>query len=181
MPTWLTMQIIIGLSWFTVWSVIGIFRYARVGYPFNKKDAFKIVYYFYFPCSYLLTIILVESFILIKGGFKFFNTAQLIIPSILLITLVSEFLYYKKKKVANQKIEQRISTKRQECLKWFDKFTFIDESKIKIQIYNTNQSIKGKAIVRDVTSEEAMELKKFEELLPQNISLLIVKKKLILN
>ncbi|MFE5749740.1 hypothetical protein, partial [Bacillus tropicus] len=100
-----------------------------------------------------------------------------IIPCILLLILFLVLMYYQIQKKNEKNIEQDIFYKRQECLDWFRNFSFVDESKVQIQIYDTKNSIVGKAIVSNVTDEEAMELKASKDSFPENISLLILKKK----
>ncbi|MGN4820886.1 hypothetical protein [Bacillus cereus group sp. MYBK139-2] len=62
-------------------------------------------------------------------------------------------------------------------MEWFRNFSFVDEKKVQIQIYDIKNSIAGKAIISNVTDEEAMELKASKDSFPENISLLILKKK----
>ncbi|MEM5638680.1 hypothetical protein AAHH71_09695 [Bacillus toyonensis] len=66
--------------------------------------------------------------------------------------------------------------KKQECIKWFERFSFADENRIEIRLYKSGENIKGKLIVKKVTNEEEEELKANRKFLPENISLLIFKK-----
>lgn len=177
MPNWLIVQLAIGLLWFITWSIIGIFRSRKVSFLFDKKDAFKLVYYICLPISYFVTVILIEIISLLKKGWDTFSFAQLVIPCILLLMLFSVLMYYQIQKKNEKNIEQNIYHKRQECLEWFRNFSFVDEKKVQIQIYDIKNSIAGKAIISNVTDEEAMELKASKDSFPENISLLILKKK----
>ncbi|WP_242284880.1 hypothetical protein LS996_22970 [Bacillus cereus] len=178
MPKWLIIQLAIGLLWFIIWSIIGVFRSQKVGFLFDKKDIFKLVYYIALPISYFLTIVFVEVIFLFKFGLDSFGVNHTIIPFTLIAILFLVYRYYQMQKKDEKKTEQAIYYKRQECLEWFRNFSFVDENKVQIQIYDTKNSIVGKAIISNVTDEEAMELKASKDSFPENISLLILKKKI---
>ncbi|MEF7556202.1 hypothetical protein [Bacillus thuringiensis] len=177
MATWLTIQITIGVVLFLFWSVVALSRAWGIGFLVNKKDIFKLMYGFFYPVSYFIVLIVIEGIIILKRGWSSFGYMQLLLPSILFIIIFVELCLYKKQKKDSEKKAQDISTKKEECLNWFRKFSFANDEQIQIQLYETKQRIVGKVIVKNVTDNEEKELRAYEELLPQDISLLILKKK----
>lgn len=176
MATWLMIQIIIGIVLFVFWSIVAMFRSSKSGYPFNAKDVFKLIYAFFFPVSYLMILSLMG---IAMNGKMFFSASHLLIPLVISIYLGLVLITYQKQKFVEKKKEQHMLLKKQECIKWFERFSFADENRIEIRLYKSGENIKGKLIVKKVTNEEEEELKANRKFLPENISLLIFKKKVM--
>ncbi|MEK4030675.1 hypothetical protein MKZ02_19355 [Pseudobacillus sp. FSL P4-0506] len=178
MPTWLIIQLTVGFVWFIFWGLVYQFRLWKVGFPQTQKSILRFVFLLLFPLSWFLSLIIEELIFIINNDYFFLSITRLLIPMLLGIMLSVQYLYHKQENTARVEITKKISEKRQECLKWFSRFPFIEKGKINVQIYKSKDSIVGKAIVKDVTEEQAMELKLFEEFLPEDVSLMVIKKNL---
>lgn len=178
MPTWLIIQLTVGFVWFIFWGLVYQFRLWKVGFPQTQKSILRFVFLLLFPLSWFLSLIIEELIFIINNDYFFLSITRLLIPMLLGIMLSVQYLYHKQENTARVEITKKISEKRQECLKWFSRFPFIEKGKINVQIYKSKDSIVGKAIVKDVTEEQAMELKLFEEFLPEDVSLMVIKKSL---
>ncbi|MBY0094380.1 hypothetical protein H7S74_24825 [Priestia aryabhattai] len=173
MGTWLIIELTVGLVWFLFWIILCRVKFWKLSFPFSFNTGVSIFLLILFPISWLLTIIVIESYLVIQEGN--IQVTRLIIPLVLLIHLAIQFAYYKKNKAKADYIDKEISMKKEECIKWLKKCNIWDEKYLNIQIYEVKDKIFGKVVVRKVTEEQYICLKESEKSLPENTHLLILK------
>lgn len=173
MPTWLTIQLATGVLWFFCGIILYRIKFWKVTFPFGFNSGIIILLLIFLPVSWLGTLIIIELYFIIKE--ISFSPFRLIIPSLLLIHLLIQVIYYRKNKQLANYLEDKCSIKRQECIQWLEKFNFINQDDVNIQIYEVKGLTVGKIVVEGITDKEATELKAQEKSLPENTHLFILR------
>ncbi|WP_347320849.1 hypothetical protein [Rossellomorea sp. RS05] len=178
MPTWILIHGSLMVFWFIFWALMYYFKLWRIGFPFNKSTAFKAVFLYLFPISWLACSVILGTITSVLLDSNLWNVLlAIILPLLVLIAyslniFVSRYLFFR----SEASNESAVNKTKEDMMKWTKQFPFIKEDNLSIQLYISNNKPIAKMYLYELGSKEMEIVKKKEKELPEHTSLYFLKK-----
>ncbi|RJX40851.1 hypothetical protein D3P09_02175 [Paenibacillus pinisoli] len=176
MPIWLIIQIGLLVLSSLLAFVFYISKGWRIGLPFNKDQAMKLIFIRIVPILWLSSSFVIGIIYLLINTQIFSDSLQVLSMIVFpLITLTIIFIGIRKRDKQNESEKQyeRNALKKisEKCEQWINQFSFISSENVELKVYISKGNPIGKISVFNVNEQQKNEINQFKDSLPHNVYL----------
>lgn len=174
MPTWLTIQ----LSLVSFWFVVGWLFYRgkawKIGFPFTKNNALRLVYLLGVTAWAISSIIVGIIYISTNLSLTYAGAilCLIVFPFIILIAMGYKIGRTEKQGKNEEKTKHlAIKNKELQCIEWLSQFPFLKKEMYEISIHALRDKPSGHISIYNLSIEEVNKLQARSDSLPEGIEL----------
>lgn len=177
MPIWVAVQLALLIGATVIGLLLLRSHFWKIGYPFKPGDALIIVFQWIVPSLWSVSSLAFGLYWFSHRNWSLDTTALL---SLIMIPGAVIIFQAVRLTLSNRKLEKEESYENslvrdaeKECHEWANMFPFLSRDNINVQVYVSNGRPAGRVTVVCISTDEANQLYKYQNNLPDGINLLV--------